>query len=804
MDRRTVLTKTAKGLMEVTGKTSLLSRELRSVLTQVDGKATVGDIHQKLDKFSESKLFDTLGKLTKDGFVREFVSAPTSISPPSQMPIVQEEGEDLDFTSLTSRPPTRAAETAKQSAEADEVGRQVASARAKSENESKAKAKRDTQEREKEKEKAARAAAEKAKGTDEDKAKREAEERAKREAKEKARRELDEKAQREAEEQARREVAERAKREEEEKARRAFEERERRAAEERSRKESEAEERIRRELEERIRVAEEQAQREAEARRRREDEERAQREARERAAREAEERARREAEERAQREAEERERREAEEREKREAEERAQREVEERAQREAEERARREADEQSRAEAARRARDEEKARAKAEAEAAARARREERAREKAEADERAEARAKEAAKERAEVAARLDAIKSGKVGRVGKILGGTLVALLVVGLIVAQFLPLDTGFYGKIASRALGQPVKIGVGEFSLLPLPTVTLRDVVVGADGEIRIASVKGAPDIDSLFGDTRVFNAVELEGVTAQPAALGAILWGKVQGRELVIRHVHATGVKLTVPGVPLPELSVDAIIANDGKLHSVTASTAGNALSVQIEPQGAQAKVDINAKELQGVLGLKLPIEDFAGKGIATSGRLDLSQFDGKLLDGVFKGKGSLRWDAGWAFEGDVELKQIDATRIVPSVLSSGRLEGEGKVVAAAQTGEKLFDAAQTESHFSIGKGQLSNLDLVRMIQTGTSAAGSTSFNEITGRISSGPGRIQLRDLKLSAGPLTATGGIELTSSDTISGRISAEMDTPAGVRRGNITLTGSVSKLQAGR
>ena len=52
MDRRTVLTKTAKGLMEVTGKTSLLPRDLRNVLSQVDGKATVGDLHQKLDKFT--------------------------------------------------------------------------------------------------------------------------------------------------------------------------------------------------------------------------------------------------------------------------------------------------------------------------------------------------------------------------------------------------------------------------------------------------------------------------------------------------------------------------------------------------------------------------------------------------------------------------------------------------------------------------------------------------------------------------------------------------------------------------------
>lgn len=792
MDRRTVLTKTAKGLMEVTGKTSLLSRELRGVLTQVDGKATVGDIHQKMDKFSEGKLFDTLGKLTKDGFVREFVSAPTSISPPSQVPIVQEEGEDLDFSNLASRPPTRATETAKQSAEADDVARRVASARAKDAADAKAKAKREAQEQEK----AKRAAPENAK--------RDSDEQAKREAKEKSRRELDEKAQREAEEQARREVAERAKREEEDKARRAFEERERRAAEERSRKESEAEERIRRELEDRIKVAEQQAQREAETRRRREDEERARRETEERARRETEERARREAEERSQREAEERARREAEDREKREAEERSQREAEDREKLAAEEREQRATDEKDRAEAGRRAREEEKARAKSEAEAAARARREERAREKAEADERAEARAKEAAKERAEVAARLVAIKSGKVGRIGRLFGGTLIAMLVIGLIVAQFIPLDTAYYGRLATRALGQPVKIGAGEFSLLPLPTVTLRDVAIGSDGAVRIATVKGSPDIESLFGETRVFRSVELEGVNAQPAALGAILWGKVRGQDLVVRRVHASSVKLALPGVPLPELEVDAVVERGGAVQTLTAFTAGNKLAVKIEPQAGKVKVEITAKELQGVLGLKLPIEDFGGRGVAVPGRLDLAEFDGKLLDGVLKGKGSLSWGAGWSFEGDVEVKQIDATRVVPSVLSSGQLTGEGKIVAAAQNGEKLFDAPRTEGSFSIGKGQLSNLDLVRMIQTGSNATGSTSFAEITGRLSSGPERTQLRELRLSAGPLSANGNIELTSADTISGRITAEMDTPAGVRRGNITLTGSVSKLQAGR
>ena len=43
MDRTTVFTKTAKGLMEAAGKTSVLSRDMRTLLKEIDGKATVGE-----------------------------------------------------------------------------------------------------------------------------------------------------------------------------------------------------------------------------------------------------------------------------------------------------------------------------------------------------------------------------------------------------------------------------------------------------------------------------------------------------------------------------------------------------------------------------------------------------------------------------------------------------------------------------------------------------------------------------------------------------------------------------------------
>jgi len=804
MDRRTVLTKTAKGLMEVTGKTSLLSREHRNVLSQVDGKATVGDIHQKLDKFSENKLLDTLGKLAKDGFVREFVSAPASISPPSQVPIVQE-GPDLDFTGIASQPPNRSQDAAREQAEADEVGRQVAAARAKGEaelrakSEAEARAKRESEERSKReataKEKAKREAQEKAdkaaKRAEDEKARREADERAKREAGDRTKRQAEEKGLREAEEKARKEAEERA-------------ERKRREEEERARREHEDEERIRRELEERIRVAEEQARREAENRRKREAEEHARREAEARARQEAEERARREAEERARLEAEARAEREAEQRARLEAVERAEREAAERADREAEEKTRRQAEEQSRAEAARRARDEEKARAKAEAEAATQARREERAREKAEAEERAHARAKEDAKERAEVAARLEAIKSGKKSRAGRVLGTALVVALVAAAIVGQFLPLDTAYYEQLASRKLGVPVKIGSGELSVLPTPTMKLRDVRIGADGAVRIATVEGQPEIGSLFGETRVFRAIELKGVSAQPGALAAVLWGRMSGQALAFETVHAANVKLALPGVALPELEVTATLGPDGTVQKLVAATAEKRLVAQIQPQPGRASVEITAKDLQGTLGLKLSVEDFTARAVAVPGELVLSQFDGKVLDGLLKGQGRLRWGGTWTFDGDVEVRQLDVARLAPSVFGSGRLEGQGKVLAQAPTGEKLFGAPRVEGSFVIQRGQLSVMDLARMIQTGASAAGTTTFNEITGQVSSGPERVQLRNLRLLAGPLSASGNIELEASDGISGRVAVELSTPAGLRRGNLNLTGSVSKLQAGR
>ncbi|HSD43099.1 MAG TPA: hypothetical protein VLD36_14675 [Burkholderiales bacterium] len=803
MDRRTVLTKTAKGLMEVTGKTSLLPRDLRNVLSQVDGKATVGDLHQKLDKFSETKLIDTLGKLVKDGFVREFVSAPASVSPPSQVPIVQED-VDLDFTALISRPPSKAEVTAQNSAEADEVARQVAQARAKqgpdprAKAEAEAKAKREAEERaRREGEAKAKADAEaRAKAEAEAKTKREAEERARREAEAKAKADAESRAKADAAARAKRDADERARQQKEEAARREDEARSRLDAEERARKEVETrgqreqEERIRRDLEQRVREAEEQSRRDAEEKRRREAEERARRDARDQARREAEERARREAEEKARREAEERARRETAERAKREAEEAERR-------RDEEERARRDAE--------RRARDEEKARAKAEAEAAARARREERAREKADADETASAREREREKDAAVVAARLERIRSGKGkgGGPGKYVGFAAIAAVIGGLVYLHFMPLDIAKYEALASQRVGQPVKIGSGNLTLIPSPAIRFENVTIGAGKNVRIASVAATPEFRAVFADPPVLKSLDMSGVTLDAAGLAGVLLGRSQGNVLGIERVRATGVKLVMPGLNLPELDATLAFQPDGAMQKISVSNPGKTLVAEIRPQGVgRVAVDASMGSAKALFGLPFEVESVSAKGVATASEFTASELDAKTFGGIVRGKGTLRWNGPLGFDGTLEARGLDAKLLTP--LLNGTVQGPMAIAAHGDTLAKLGDGARLDWSFALQNGLINGIDLPRTLQTGKSVGGTTKIDQMTGQVSVGDGRAALRNVRIVGGPMQANGTLEIEGGKTLAGRFSADMKTPGAPLRATLVVSGTPTQLSVKR
>lgn len=367
VDAHDVLTKTAKGMAEASGKTTQLSRALRNLLKEIDGRTPIADLAEKLTRFPEAELLDTLKTLEQQGFVRRL---PRKL-PPADEAVPAD--EDLDFTALASAPAAhetdyfaaRRAVMAREREQANAIARAEgeAAARAAAEAEAAAKAKADAETAAQAESKRAEAAAlvrahheAKVKQSAQARAKAEAEaaelrraleherkareehERKAKEDAERAVRETEERVRREAEDRARREAAERAVREaelREAKARLEIEESARRQAVEQARREAE---------ELRANLEAERTAREADALARASAEERIRKEIDERTQRETEERAQREAAERAQRDADAQARAAAEERVGKEIDERTQREAAERAEREAAERAGREAE----------------------------------------------------------------------------------------------------------------------------------------------------------------------------------------------------------------------------------------------------------------------------------------------------------------------------------------------------------------------------------------------------------------------------------------------------------------------------
>ena len=873
MDRRTIFTKTAKGLMEAKGQTSALPRDLRNILKEVDGKASVVRLGEKIGGTSEAKLMEALAKMEREGYVREFVTSQKVPGPPSQSP-VPSGGEDLDFTSLAPKPAARASEYARRKTEAEEMAEQAAAARVAAEAAAKARAEAEAKAAA---EKKARAEAEaRARGLAEQKARAEAETRARAEAKAKAeaearaRVEAEARARREAEERARveselkarleeerrareeverkakdeaqrlaREAEDRARREAEDKARReadelraqleaerkAREEAERRAREEAERREKaearRGEDEQRRATEDEERKAREEAERreKAEAERRaKEDEERKAREEAERKSREEAEARRREEDQRRAREDKERKaREEAERREKAEAEQRAKEEEERRAREEEERRA--DQAEAERAASERQAKEDSKARAKAEAEAAAQARKEARARERARTKERKEEETvekeeaiEEGVEEPLEVPSRpvtqapvteAPREKFRKPRNWARLISLGMFVLLIGALAAIHVMPIDAQPFAKAAQDRFGEPVRIGAVRFSLIPRPHLSFERVTIGTDPQLKIASISAVPELGDMFAPRKVFKSVEIDGLVLPAAFASRVLWGKGSEDALRVERVTVKKLKIELSGMALPTLGADAVFGPAG-LQKAQLTGGQGGLAVTLQQDGGKTLIEIAAKQLTLPFAEKITLDDFSGKGTLGPQELTLREAEVRAYDGVLSGNARLSWRDVLSFEGEFTTRSMDAAKLAAPALSGGRLEGKGVYRMKGADAEKLMASAHMEGTFSVQKGTLGNVDLTRLLQGGGGSGGTTLFSEMNGSFLAEANRIQFRQIRLSAGLLSATGAAEVDAQKNLSGRFQVELRAQASQARATLAIGGKLDAPQFNR
>ncbi|MEW5865163.1 MAG: hypothetical protein AB1773_16460, partial [Pseudomonadota bacterium] len=362
--------------------------------------------------------------------------------------------------------------------------------------------------------------------------------------------------------------------------------------------------------------------------------------------------------------------------------------------------------------------------------------------------------------------------------------------LLVIAIGAVHVMPLSTAEYESAASEALGVPVKIGGARLSLLTGVQVTFDRVTLG---EVSAATARARPSVGSLFGPTKAFDAIELEGVSATQATFGAALFGKAAGPNFSVARVSAKQVKLEGP-LPLPVLDIEAVFSGDGAPQSVTVH-GPEKLAARITPRGAEAGVEVSAASLALPFVPALSLSDFNLKGTATRQGLTVSEFDGRAFDGAIAGTARIRWDAAWSAAGELRVRGINAAVFAPALLSEGRVEGRGAFQMSGAAPARLHENARLEGTFKVEKGAL-GFDIARVLASGQ-AGGRTEFAELSAQGTYDKGTVQLRNIGLSRGAMSASGALDISSDGTLSGRLTAEIRTPTQALRGAVTLSGKV-------
>jgi hypothetical protein len=116
MNPTAIYSKSGKGVQEASGKTSLLKRPDRAVLSAIDGRATLADVAQKVGKSFDADFQKLVIQMDKDGFIREVSpgaasaaarpAGPAAKAPPKAAApsAPMDAASDLDFSSIAPAP----------------------------------------------------------------------------------------------------------------------------------------------------------------------------------------------------------------------------------------------------------------------------------------------------------------------------------------------------------------------------------------------------------------------------------------------------------------------------------------------------------------------------------------------------------------------------------------------------------------------------------------------------------------------------------------------------------------------------
>lgn len=342
-------------------------------------------------------------------------------------------------------------------------------------------------------------------------------------------------------------------------------------------------------------------------------------------------------------------------------------------------------------------------------------------------------------------------------------LGLAAVLMAVLALALWFWLPGDEALARRLETEVqarTGVQLHIGQASWRLLPMPSVSVRDVRTLQATPITIEGLVARPRIGPLLHGQLVFAVLELDGVMARRESLRA-LRGKLHDDGT--RPEAATPPDAgTAPAVPLERVEFRNLtwvshsgiaVAYDGEIDfdplwrprvaSLRVARAEVPAVLELQREGSadrwQARVTLGGGTAHGWVALDSPPANAPG--------------------GVFKLVGEL-------MPRDIEVSSTLAAFNRRSPLS-GKASGRTVLSASGKTAGELGRSLHTTSDLSVASGVVLRLDLDRAIRTaGKEHQGQTALDSLSGRMETQNTedgvRFSYSGVKATAGRYTASG------------------------------------------
>ncbi|WP_298393496.1 AsmA-like C-terminal region-containing protein [uncultured Azonexus sp.] len=399
------------------------------------------------------------------------------------------------------------------------------------------------------------------------------------------------------------------------------------------------------------------------------------------------------------------------------------------------------------------------------------------------------------------------------VSRLPRLLAMGGVALLVFLALLAVFFPYNN--YRADIERELGSvlavPVSVGEVSLKLLPTPHLSLREIRIGAAGEGVIAAIDVNRPWTMLLSGAAGVQDVMLSGASipvgqllALPTIAGsqAIPWPAI--RQLTLSDFRVDAGKSIHFG-PFN----GRLLLSSGQLQSATLETPDRSVLIGARPlaEGLDLTMEGRAWRLPGI-PVTFPV--LQAKVLLEDNRLQLRDIDASFFGGLLKGSWTLNWGDGLAMSGSGEMTRLDLRRVgadlVPRMKAEGDLSGSIRIAARGDDWSALWRNASAQMQIDVTRGLFNGIDVGEAARRGPGSlvrAGATRFDRLQADVGVDAQGVSLRDIRLDAGLLTASGQLQVSAAGEVSGALIALARSSVSTTRVPLAVSGTLPELTLG-